>query len=294
MPFVLSAVHRLSGYYRALFLLLSTVLFTGCAQLGTMAENAIKSPEVVSQTIQIRKMDFNYIYFDADIELLNPNPVALNLDGFNYTLDVEGQQLVTGDNNGLSLKPSGQANISLPFKVRLDSLVKLAPELLKKDQLEYTFGTVLTLNGPLGLKWQKPVTVSKIIATPKLPEIKMPKISLGDVSLSGLQLNVQLPVNNPNMFGVNLEQLSAALVINGMKPVQIGKDSAIRLPAKSETMLDIPLNFSWDSASRSLLSILRDGQLPDIRLEGNWKLDPELPGFQVQQFDFGFEDGRMI
>ena len=290
MLFTAPAVRRI----RTLSLLLFAVLATGGAQLGTLAENAIKSPEVVSKKIQVSKMDFNYIYFDADIELLNPNPVALNLSGFNYTVDVEGRQLIKGDNNGLSLKPEGNANISLPFKVRLDSLVELAPELLKKDQLEYTFGTVLTLNGPLGLKWEKPVSLTKTVANPKLPEIKMPKISLGKVSLSGMQINVQLPVNNPNMFGVNMEQLSAALVINGMKPVQVGKDSATRLPAKSETTLDIPLNFSWDSASRSLLSILRDGQLPDVKLEGNWKLNPELPGFEVQKSDFGFANGKMI
>jgi len=276
--------------FRVAFLVGFSLLVSGCAQLGALMEGSVKSPEVVSKTIKVSKMDFNYIYFDADIELFNPNSIAVDLDGFDYTLDVDGKKLIQGDNNGLKLKSKGTAKISLPFKVGLDSLVKLAPELLEKDELEYKFATLLKLNGPLGFKWEHPVTLTKTVPNPKLPSFKAPKISLDTVSLSGMRVKLELPVSNPNVFGINLEQLSAALIVNGMKPVQVDRDKALRLAAKDETTLDIPLSFSWDSASKSLLSILKSGEVPDIKLDGSWKLNPDLPGFDSQKSKFGFNN----
>ena len=276
--------------FRVAFLVGFSLLVSGCAQLGALMEGSVKSPEVVSKTIKVSKMDFNYIYFDADIELFNPNSIAVDLDGFDYTLDVDGKKLIQGDNNGLKLKSKGTAKISLPFKVGLDSLVKLAPELLEKDELEYEFATLLKLNGPLGFKWEHPVTLTKTVPNPKLPSFKAPKISLDTVSLSGMRVKLELPVSNPNVFGINLEQLSAALIVNGMKPVQVDRDKALRLAAKDETTLDIPLSFSWDSASKSLLSILKSGEVPDIKLDGSWKLNPDLPGFDSQKSKFGFNN----
>lgn len=280
--------------FRVAFFIGVSLLVTGCAQLGALMQGSVESPEVVSKTIKVSKMDFNYIYFDADIELFNPNAIAVDLDGFDYTLDVDGKKLIQGDNNGLKLKSKGTAKINLPFKVALDSLIKLAPELLEKDELEYKFATLLTLNGPLGFKWEYPVTLTKTVPNPKLPDIKAPKIKLDTVSLSGMRVKIALPVSNPNVFGINLEQLRAALVVNGMKPVEIDRDKTIRLPAKGETSLDIPLSFSWDSASRSLLSLLKDGDTPEIKLEGSWKLNPELPGFDVQRTDFGFDSKKRL
>lgn len=281
--------------FRTLTLMLfTTLLISGCSWVGPLMNGSLEAPEVVSKKVKVRKMDFNYIYFDADFVLHNPNPVDLQLDGFNYTIDVEGKKLIRGDNGGLNIQPEGNASVHLPFKVRIDNLVKLVPDMLSKDELEYTFSTELTLHGPLGMKWTKPVTMTKTVATPKLPEIKLPNIRLDKIDLKGFRIKVELPITNPNVFGVNINQLHGALVINGLKPFEIGSDKITHLPGKSDTRVEIPVTFSWDSASRSLLSILERGELPDIKLEGSWELNPDLPGFDVQKTDFGFSNGKMI
>ncbi len=291
--------HLLAGcsvrHFRSLALMLvSGLILAGCSWIGPLMNGSLEAPEVVSEKIKVRKMDFNYIYFDADIELYNPNPVDLKLDGFNYTIDVEGKKLIRGDNNGLNITPEGNAKVHLPFKVRIDNLVKLLPDMFSKDELEYKFSTELTLHGPLGMKWTKPVTMTKTVATPKLPEIKMPSIRLDKIDLKGFRIKVELPITNPNVFGVNINHLHGALVINGLKPFEIGTDKITQLPGKGETRVEIPVTFSWDKASRSLLSIVESGGLPDIQLEGSWELNPDLPGFDVQKTDFGFNNGKMI
>lgn len=275
-------------------LLIGSMLVTGCSWVEPLLKGSLEAPEVISERIKVRKMDFDYIYFDADIELYNPNPVDLKMDGFNYTIDVQGKKLIRGDNNGLNITPEGNAKVHLPFKVRIDNLVKLLPDMFSKDELEYKFSTELTLHGPLGMKWTKPVTMTKTVATPKLPEIKMPSIRLDKIDLKGFRIKVELPIMNPNVFGVNINHLHGALVINGLKPFEIGTDKITQLAGKEETRVEIPVSFSWDSASRSLLSIVESGGLPDIQLEGSWELKPDLPGFDVQKTDFGFNNGKMI
>jgi len=255
--------------FRNFFLLLVAAVLAGCSWVGPLLEGSLKAPEVVSDKIKVSKMDFNYIYFEADIELYNPNPVDLKMDGFNYAIDVQGEKLIKGDSGGLNISPEGNAKVHLPFKVRIDNLVKLVPDLFNKDELEYRFSTELTLHGPFGMAWTKPVTMTKTVATPKLPEIKLPSIRLDKIDFKGFRLNVELPVSNPNIFGVNINQLRGALVINGLKPFEIGTEQTTRLPSKSETRIEIPVTFSWDKASRSLLSIIEQGGLPDIQLEGS-------------------------
>ncbi|WP_028302908.1 LEA type 2 family protein [Oceanospirillum maris] len=279
---------------KLLFLVLASTVLAGCSSIAPLMESALKAPEVVSDKIKVSNIDFNYIYFDADIELYNPNLIDIKLADFNYDINVEGEKLIQGDSSGLNIKPAGKANVHLPFKVSISNLINLLPDMLSKDELEYQFSTELTLNGPLGMTWSKPITLTQTVPTPKLPEIKMPSISLDSIDLKGFRLNVELPVNNPNIFGVNLNKLQGALVINGLKPFDIKMDQTTPLPSNSETRIAIPVTFSWDNASRSLLSIIEQGSLPDFQLEGSWELNPDLPGFDVQKTDFVFKDGKMI
>lgn len=280
---------RLSCFFLAMLFL------SGCANLKTAAESALSAPEVISDEIRIDKIDFQHIYFIADLELKNPNVILLKLMEFDYEVFVEQAKFLTGHSDAIDLKANSTGKVQLPFKVRLDQIFDLVPELLERDELNYQFVADVKLEGPLGMAWRKKIRTTAVVPTPKIPEIKLPSVSVEQMDFYGFRLTITLPVENKNKFAINLNSLNGALVINGLKPFQIGSDQSTRLPGKSETTIDIPVELSWDKASRALLPLIQSGEMPEFKLEGNWELKPELPGFEVQEeaLKYGGKEGMI-
>jgi len=281
--------------YRLVCFFLAMSFLTGCANIKTAAEKVIIAPEVVSDEIRIEKIDFQHIYFVADLEMKNSNLIALKLMEFDYQVHVEQAEFLTGHSDGIDLKANATSTVHLPFKVRLDQIFALVPELLERDELNYQFSADVKLEGPLGMTWRKNLRTTAVVPTPKIPEIKFPSVSVEKMDFYGFRLNITLPVENKNKFAINLNSLNGALVINGLKPFQIGSDQVTRLPGKSETTIDIPVELSWDKASRALLPLIQSGEMPELKLEGNWELKPELPGFDVQEeaLKYGGKEGMI-
>ncbi|WP_028300355.1 LEA type 2 family protein [Oceanospirillum beijerinckii] len=281
--------------YQLSYLIFFTLFMTGCGNIKSVTDQALQAPEVVSDEIRIDRIDFESLYLIADIELSNPNIIPIRLMPFDYKVNVDGEEFLVGSSKSINIASNANGEVTLPFQIPLKQLLKTVPELFKKDELNYEFIADVTLEGPLGTSWDKTIRTSAAVPTPKLPNIKLPSISVDKMDFYGFRIMVTLPVENKNNFSINLKSLSGALVMDGMKPFQIGSDKSTRLPAKAETEIVIPIELSWDKASRALLPLIQEGRLPEIKLEGNWKLEPELPGFEMQDkvFKYTGKDGMI-
>lgn len=270
------------------YLVFFTLFVTGCANIKSVTDQALQAPKVVSDEIRIDRIDFENLYLIADLELNNPNIIPIRLMPFYYKVNVEGEEFLVGSSGSINIASNANGEVTLPFQVPLKQLLKMVPELFEKDELNYEFIADVTLQGPLGTSWSKRISTSAVVPTPKLPKISVPSINVDKMDFYGFRITVTLPVENNNSFPINLKSLNGALVLDGLKPFQIGSDKATRLPGKTETEIEIPIELSWDKASRSLLPLIQEGRLPEIKLEGNWKLEPELPGFDVQEKAFEY------
>ncbi len=281
--------------YQLSYLIFFTLFITGCGNIKSVTDQALQAPKVVSDEIRIDRIDFESLYLIADIELSNPNIIPIRLMPFDYKVNVDGEEFLVGSSKSINIASNANGEVTLPFQIPLKQLLKTVPELFKKDELNYEFIADVTLEGPLGTSWDKTIRTSAAVPTPKLPNIKLPSISVDKMDFYGFRIMVTLPVENKNNFSINLKSLSGALVMDGMKPFQIGSDKSTRLPAKAETEIVIPIELSWDKASRALLPLIQEGRLPEIKLEGNWKLEPELPGFEMQDkvFKYTGKDGMI-
>ncbi|MAC47470.1 MAG: hypothetical protein CMI12_11550 [Oceanospirillum sp.] len=281
--------------YQLSYLIFFTLFITGCGNIKSVTDQALQAPKVVSDEIRIDRIDFESLYLIADIELSNPNIIPIRLMPFDYKVNVDGEEFLVGSSKSINIASNANGEVTLPFQIPLKQLLKTVPELFKKDELNYEFIADVTLEGPLGTSWDKTIRTSAAVPTPKLPNIKLPSISVDKMDFYGFRIMVTLPVENKNNFSINLKSLSGALVMDGMKPFQIGSDKSTRLPAKAETEIVIPIELSWDKASRALLPLIQEGRLPEIKLEGNWKLEPELPGFDLQDktFEFNGKEGMI-
>ena len=281
--------------YQLSYLIFFTLFMTGCGNIKSVTDQALQAPEVVSDEIRIDRIDFESLYLIADIELSNPNIIPIRLMPFDYKVNVDGEEFLVGSSKSINIASNANGEVTLPFQIPLKQLLKTVPELFKKDELNYEFIADVTLEGPLGTSWDKTIRTSAAVPTPKLPNIKLSSISVDKMDFYGFRIMVTLPVENKNNFSINLKSLSGALVMDGMKPFQIGSDKSTRLPAKAETEIVIPIELSWDKASRALLPLIQEGRLPEIKLEGNWKLEPELPGFEMQDkvFKYTGKDGMI-
>lgn len=115
-----------------------------------------------------------------------------------------------------------------------------------------------------------------------LPMVQVPTFKTENLRLSGLELpfggqgavllSTDLVVNNPNAFGLSLEQVSIDVILNGQKVTDLSaRDIRIAAGGTSvtPTQVRVPLNLN---GAAELLNIARGGRVP-YRLDGTFTVD---------------------
>lgn len=89
--------------------------------------------------------------FLIGLRVINPNPVAIDLRGISYDVELEGQRLLTGVAGNLArVPPYAESEIELQAGVNLLGSIRLLNDLLtdaSRDRLAYVFRARLDVAG---------------------------------------------------------------------------------------------------------------------------------------------------
>lgn len=84
--------------------------------------------------------------FDIVLRVTNPNRTALELEGMSYTIDIDGNEVMSGVANDLpTIKAYGEADVKLKATANLFGGFKLLTGMMNeyKDKMEYEFNAKL-------------------------------------------------------------------------------------------------------------------------------------------------------
>jgi len=87
-------------------------------------------------------------------------------------------------------------------------------------------------------------------SAPEPPKITPKEVAVTGLTNTGLNLSAKIAVENPNGFDITAQSVKGRVVVNGtvdLGPVTL--DKAFALPAKTTTMMDVPLTLTWESAA---------------------------------------------
>lgn len=104
--------------YRLMCLGLLSVACAGCSSLG------LKKPEAAITGMKIQRADAAGLTLNFDVEVSNPNSVALPVTGVEYALSTAGQQVLAGkaDPQG-SVPANGVRRLVLPVTLSFEDLL---------------------------------------------------------------------------------------------------------------------------------------------------------------------------
>lgn len=114
-------------------------------------EGLATKPRVQSVTVVVGGFDLRAIHLKFDVELLNPGDGEMNVKGYDYALQIEGQPFAAGSSQeGFALGPRGTARLAVPLTVALADLQRVAAALDRRGEAAYRLAVTLLIDTPLG------------------------------------------------------------------------------------------------------------------------------------------------
>ena len=113
------------------------LFFSGCAGLQT---SDFQDPAVSINTFRVVPSQGIAPRFEIGLRIVNPNRTALTLEGIAYTIDIEGNRILTGVANNLPvIDPYSEGNITLQASTDLFGGLGLISDLMKQEHDKVTY-----------------------------------------------------------------------------------------------------------------------------------------------------------
>lgn len=272
----------------ALWLPLSLILLlSGCALLEGEMER--RTPEASVEGTRISALSFDSVDLLVDVRIDNPNPVGIELAGLDYDLRLDGERALSGKSEQrLSVPARDSGVVSLPITLGFQDLYDRLGGLRGRDEVDYAVDLGIDVDVPvLGVK-RVSASASDTLPLPKLPKVSLHDVRVEHLGLSGARMLVDLGVDNPNGFGLNLDALRYSLNVDGEDWISGVLEDPSRVASHERTTLSIPVELDFATLGSGLFRMLTEGRMLDYELQGG--LTGTAGESRLGQFELDFED----
>lgn len=245
---------KLKNFFRLSAVLCSLSLLASCA---TMQE-AIKEPEISVDDMQVRAVSLSDMQLDFILGVKNPNPLGISLRGMSYRLDVEGKSMMRGDSRErLKIGANSSSSVTLPVSLNYKDLSGGFADLLNRDKVRYELRGKLDF-GLFRLPYKKQGSID----LPSLPKVSVGRVAVERMTLSGLDVVVQLQVQNDNSFPIKLGGIDYGLKMADTT-VASGKSlGALSLEPGKSGSLDIGLSLGYGELGNVIRALGDNSSIP--------------------------------
>jgi len=264
-------------YKKLLAIFLISLLYLSCASLSQL----VQKPTVKFNKMELINFSFQDVTANFNLAVTNPNPFGISLAGYDYGFSIENQNFLNGDQTeNIQLSGNQTNSIDIPVTIKFKELYNMFKALKNQDEAGYGLKGHVHVNSPLEV-FKIPFSISG-----KLPAIKLPKVSLAGVkvqslSFSGVKLDLNIEVDNPNIFGFSLNNFNYNIALAGKNLVNGRNPEGTAVPEKGKSSIRFPINLDFSAVGSLLTSALRTGKI-DYVLTGDAGLktkfgDTKLP-----------------
>lgn len=211
-------------------------------------------PTVNFDRIEIQDLDFEHIDTQFVFRVDNPNPVGIPLERFAYNLSFEGVDILSGNaTDDLNLEAADSSEIALPVSLIFSYIYDLVDATRGEDtiafQLDGAFGFDSDI-GPIDVSYEAENEFPAL----RIPEIKLNKLQLQNVDLSGANFALDFSVDNDHGSAINLHDMDFDLDIAG---VNIGGQLATvgEVPGATTDTFSLPFGISFLEAAQAIAAV---------------------------------------
>ncbi|WP_170245556.1 LEA type 2 family protein [Fodinibius salinus] len=252
-------------------ILIAIILFlSSCQTLEELAD--VQKPRLSVDDVRVTGFNFNEIELTYNIKIDNPNPVSLQMVGYDYNLDINGNSFIQGDQQeGINIEASGVSMFEVPITVNFNELYRSIKGLAQKDESSYRFISHLAFDMPTLGRTEIPVGKQGSIPMLKLPKLSVENIAVNSLSLSGADIGLKLQIDNPNGFGMNVDVLQYDFAVNGSQWASGDALANTQIRQNGITELNIPISLDIGQIGRSAYRVISGDQSLNYKLDGNLK-----------------------
>ncbi len=254
-------------------------LLNACAEMGQVMEAAdIRAPAARVTSVNIASLSQEAVGLDLLLAVDNPNVIPVKLAGFDYTLNINGQAISSGQQRqGVKIPARGQGAVHIPVQLRMAELAKLVGNLADAEQLSYGVQASALVDLPVLGMQTLPAQAQGVLPVPKLPQVTLSGIKVRKMGLSGADLEVGIMVKNPNAFGVDIRKLSYQLKVNGKPWLSSALKQTLSLGERGSHQLTVPVSLNLVEIGSGIASALDKSAPLNYQINGDMNFDTSLP-----------------
>ncbi len=255
------------------------LLLVGCQKLGGLSGigEALEPyrPDVSFEKLDLQEIDFSHVEVDLLFSVNNKAPVGLSLASLDYQFELEGEQVLSGEqSDGLSLPADGQAELTVPISLTFSDISSLLGAAKGKDVLE--FG----LSGDMGIDTPAGVLQLPYSAAGELPVLRAPSVALSGLRVDDLALlenratvALDLSVTNDGGASIGLKDLDYTLKLAGAEVADGQLSSLGSVDGGSTQTVSLPINLTLTSLGSAALEAIKSGGQVQVGLSGGLSVE---------------------
>ncbi len=268
-------------------LLVGPVLtFWDCSSLQKLA---IRRPEVAITRVSLTGLSLQELTLLLQVRVTNPNPVGIRLAGLDYRLLVNERPFLKGEvKEQFSFPAQGADTVDIPLGIPWSDLFALTREFTRYDSIPYLLEGGLVFNLPIVGATRVPLRHRGTLPLPRIPEVRLEKLQLKRLSLSGADLVFQLQVENRNAFPLPLQEMQYRIDLNGVKLALGSLKKLKKLSANGISRLVVPVHLDFLSLGEAISSALTGNRPLDYRVSGRFFLSDSTTRLTEQGIPFEY------
>lgn len=270
-----------------LLIVLLSIIY-GCASLEGVLN--LSRPTAKIEQVEMTGLDFDQVDLLLYVRVENPNPVGARLAGLDYDFLIEEASIVTGKlEKGIDLKAGGSSLVEVPVSLGFSQIFTTVESAAQRDELAYGINLGLAFALPGYGTVRVPLEHRGTLPVPRLPDLGIDSLRVTRVSLTRIDLEVNMKVINPNAFDIRLSGLSYDLSVAGRSWVEGRQGPDLSFTAKEESVAVLPLSLNIVEVGRSVVDMLSGNRTLDYHFSGQTTIDTGLP--LLKDYLFSFDSG---
>ncbi|MBO6651914.1 MAG: LEA type 2 family protein [Balneola sp.] len=248
---------------------------------------SIQKPDLSVNDVRISDASLSDLELTFDIEVDNPNSIAINLTSYNYDFLISDRSFVSGDQSlSTEILSTNKSIVQIPVRFTYEELFKTFSDIRDQDETEYELNSVIGVNLPVLGFTEIPLKKSGVIPVIKPPKVSVSRLSVKNLSFTKADLELILNIDNPNAFGISLRETDYTISINGLESISGKSLNPIEIKEKNSGTISVPVSLNFIQLGRSAYNLIKEDQPLEYILSGSTDVESTLPFFKTSSYNF--------
>lgn len=243
--------------------ILTAALLGGCAAV----KDYVKEPQVDLRDVRVTDMSLADATLAFDLDVRNPNPLGISMQGLSYKLELEDKTFFEGSHDdGLRIGANDKSRLTIPVKLGYKEVLGSIDALRGNKDVKYRISGKAKF-GPFAVPYEHVGT----LPVPQLPEVSLDSLRVEKVTFSGAQLALGLRVKNANRFPIRFNGLDYRLKLGDASVLKGQSSQTFSVDPNRSGTLRLPVSLDYGQMA-GLVQTLRQGSSLPVAFSGNVKV----------------------